>query len=69
MGRLYYRDTEKNIPIFIQGLNEETGDVMFTEYASEARDYGGEYFTNAQLGFLQFHFGEKYPQLKKLKVY
>lgn len=53
--------------MFIKGVNEENGEVIFTERSNEARDYGGDYFTGAQLKYLQFHFGEKYPELKTLK--
>jgi hypothetical protein len=53
--------------MFIKGVDEEKGEVLFTEKSSEAKDYGGEYFTGAQKRYLKFHFSKKYPELKNLK--
>lgn len=53
--------------LFIKKLDEDKGEVIFTERSSEAHDYGGEYFTKAQANYLKFHFAGKYPELKNIK--
>ena len=53
--------------VFVKNVDMENGEIKFTERSSEATDYGGEYFTKAQINYLKFHFMEKYPELKGLK--
>lgn len=69
MGKLYFiKGSGSNArPQFIRGVDEEKGEVLFTEKANEAKDYGGSYFTGAQRDYLKFHFTRKYPELANLK--
>ena len=69
MGKLSFikGNGDDSRQIFIKGVDEEKGEVLFTERSAEAKDYGCDYYTNAQAAYLKFHFVDKYPELKGVK--
>lgn len=62
MGRIYAKLNNKIH--YVVGINEETDTVTYTESKSSGTDYGGEYYTKAQLEYLRNYFSEKQPELK-----
>lgn len=71
MGKLYYIDGrgDNSKQVFIKAVDEDTGKVTFTERSAEAKDFGGEYYTEAQKNYMKRHYSVQYPQMNKLKIW
>ena len=71
MGKLYYIDGrgDNSKQVFIKAVDEDTGNVTFTDRSAEAKDFGGEYYTDAQKKYMKRHYSEQYPQMNKLKIW
>lgn len=65
MGKIKVTKAKKTY--YVSGIDEETDTVTYVENKEEATEYGGTFFTTAQIDFLKNYFSEKQPELKKAK--
>lgn len=64
----YFKIEQPNQPIkWIKNVDEANGTLTFTTYRGEAYSRSSGIIANSTFQYLQFHFMERYPELKYMK--